>query len=280
MNVVDLPFTVGPERLRVTTLASGSGGNATLFEARDTRVLVDGGIAPRALELALHETRAGGLPDAIIVTHAHQDHVGHTARLAKRYGIPVYMTRATERAAAMPASVEVIRFHPRAPFVLGALTVSPTAVPHDAAQVALVISDGESRAAIVTDLGEITGQLEEHLRGCDVVLIESNHELDLLERGPYPWFLKARVRSARGHLSNAQACELLARLGAEAHTIVLMHLSQTNNREDLAIERARDALGRRRLGTTRLLTAPPRSSLVIDATTRACGRARQLALFA
>ncbi len=150
----------------------------------------------------------------------------------------------------------------REPFTIGALTFRPMPLPHDAAQVALVIEGAGRRAAIVTDLGEVPPGLAEHLRGCHVVLVESNHDAEMLRRGPYPAFLKRRVASARGHLSNEQAHALLRALSPETHTVALLHLSETNNRPDLALDsRAMPSPGRR----TRIHVAAPRETLVLDA---------------
>ncbi|AUX23544.1 MBL fold metallo-hydrolase [Sorangium cellulosum] len=250
--------------MKITIIASGSGGNATLFASRGTRVLVDAGVGPRVLEqcLAAAGGEPGWAPDAIVITHAHADHVGAAARYNKKLKIPIYASEATARAAALGDPARVRVFSPREPFEIGALTVSPRPLPHDAAQVALVVGDGARRAALVTDLGEVPPGLLEHVAGCDVLLLESNHDADMLAGGPYPQHLKRRISSSRGHLSNAQACALLAALPGGTHTVALMHLSEINNRPELALEAARDALSGRR---TRLLAAPPRGPLVLDA---------------
>ncbi len=262
--------------LAVTVLASGSAGNATLFTSDRTSVLVDGGVAPRTLETALEE-RGLPLPDAIVVTHAHQDHVGEAPRIAKRLRIPLYVTRATAKATLLSSKLDVRTYDNREPFAIGDLELAPLPVPHDAAQVALTISDGHACAGIVTDLGEIPPGLAAHLAGCDVLLIESNHDVAMLERGPYPEFLKNRMRSARGHLSNLQTHALLRRVTKRTHTVVLMHLSRTNNREDLALETARDALPAR----VEVMVAPARGLLHIEACPpNEARKMRQLSLFA
>ncbi|WP_437604158.1 MBL fold metallo-hydrolase [Sorangium sp. So ce590] len=251
--------------MKITIIASGSGGNATLFASRGTRVLVDAGVGPRVLEQCLSAAGAGGAlgwaPDAIVITHAHADHVGVAAKYNKKHKIPIYASEATARAAELGDPARVRSFSPREPFAIGALTFSPRPLPHDAAQVALVVDDGARRAALVTDLGEVPPGLLEHVAGCDVLMLESNYDADLLEAGPYPQHLKRRIRSARGHLANAQACALLAALPGGTHTVALMHLSEVNNRPELALDAARDALLGRR---TRLIAAPPRGPLVLD----------------
>jgi len=269
--------------MRIVLLASGSAGNASLFEADGVSVLVDAGIAPRALEARLASVGAR-LPDAIVITHAHQDHVGHALRLARRLKIPIYASESTARTPTLHGREEVKTFSAREPFAIGTLTIAPTPLPHDAAQVALVVEGGGRRAAIVTDLGEIPPGLGSHLARCDVVLIESNHDTEMLQSGPYPAFLKRRIAGARGHLSNAQAHALLRTLPAETHTVALMHLSKSNNHPELALESARDALGGRRV---RLLAATQDACLVLDTAPTETwpllpgsrGKATQLSLF-
>ena len=248
--------------MKIVVLASGSGGNATLFEAGGTRVLVDAGVGPRALAARLRAAGVEGLPHAVVLTHEHQDHFGQCLRLSRKLKIPIHASEATARMPALHGREGVQVFGMREPFAIGALTFSPAPLPHDAAQVALVIEGGGRRAAICTDLGEVPPGLAAHLAGCHVALIESNHDAEMLRRGPYPAFLKRRIGSARGHLSNAQARELLRALPRETHTVVLMHLSRTNNRPDLAGDVARDALAGR---ATRLHVAAPCETLVIDA---------------
>ena len=247
--------------MRIVVLACGSAGNASLFEAEGTSVLIDAGIAPRTLEARLAAADAR-LPDAIVITHAHQDHVGHALRLARRLKIPIHVSEATARTPTLHGREEITIFSAREPFAIGKLTIAPTPLPHDAAQVALVVEGGGRRAAIVTDLGEVPPGLRSHLARCDVVLIESNHDLEMLQSGAYPAFLKRRIGSARGHLSNAQAHALLRTLPVETHTVVLMHLSKSNNHPEIALESAQDALSGRRV---RLLAATQDASLVLEA---------------
>ena len=248
--------------MRVVVLASGSAGNATLFEAGGTRVLVDAGIGPRALAERLAACGVSGLPDAVVLTHEHKDHFGQCLRLSRKLKIPIHASEATARMPALHGREGVKVFGMREPFAIGALTFSPLPLPHDAAQVALVVEGAGRRAAICTDLGEVPPGLAAHLAGCHVALIESNHDAEMLRSGPYPGFLKRRIGSARGHLSNAQASELLRVLPRETHTVVLMHLSRANNRPELALEVARDALAGR---ATRLHVAAPCETLVLDA---------------
>jgi phosphoribosyl 1,2-cyclic phosphodiesterase len=247
--------------MRIYVLASGSDGNATVFESNGSSVLVDGGIGPQALVQRLVDLGTDKMPDAIVVTHAHQDHVGQTARIAKKLRIPVYAHEATARAARLGDRSLVRIFSPREPFEVKRFTIEPIVVPHDAEQVAFRISDGVECAGIATDLGEITADLARSFSVCDAVLVEANHDVGLLRTGPYPSFLKHRVESARGHLSNAQTHELLRRLSIRTRTVILMHLSRTNNTPELALEVAKDALAGRRVN---LFAAEAKRPFAID----------------
>ena len=248
--------------MRITVLASGSGGNAALFEVGETRLLVDAGIGWQTIKERLCETGTLGMPTAILVTHAHLDHLGNAVRIARKRKLPLYLSEATARVTRTDSVPEVFLFGAREPFSVGELLVSPMPLPHDVAQVALRIEGGGRSAALATDLGEVPPGLPAHFRGCDVLLLESNHDPEMLAAGPYPAHLKRRIGSARGHLSNQQTHALLRALPPRAHTVVLMHLSQTNNREALALEMARDALTGRR---ARLFAASQSTPLSIDA---------------
>lgn len=225
--------------MRVGILASGSRGNATLFESDRTRVLVDAGINRKQLERRAALLGFHNALDAIVITHAHRDHVGHCLALAAFHDVPLYMSEATARATDCD---EARVFSPREPFNIGDLVLSPLPLPHDAAQVALRISDGYSDATICTDLGEVPPSLPEFLAGSDILLIESNHDLQMLRDGPHPDFVKRRIASARGHLSNMQTHALLRAIAHTLKSVVLMHLSESNNNAPLALATALDAL--------------------------------------
>jgi phosphoribosyl 1,2-cyclic phosphodiesterase len=229
--------------VRITILASGSGGNATLVEAGGTRLLVDTGVGPDTVRERMRSARGEVLAiDAIVTTHAHGDHVGKLHECARAFGSRVYMTEGTQRRVRAPGGVPTILFGHAVPFDVGAIRIEPMAIPHDAPQVALVFAHASSRAALVTDLGEVPRRLAQHLAGCQLVLLESNHDPELLRRGPYPEFLKRRIASRLGHLSNEQASGLLRELGPDTVEVVLMHLSQRNNSPLLALGAARAAL--------------------------------------
>lgn len=229
--------------MRVTILASGSRGNAALFEHGATRVLVDAGLSPTELSRRMSTAGATRAPTAVVVTHAHGDHLRHAEAVSRRFRVPVYVSESTKRVAPLAGAVSVKVYGAREPFPVGELVVHPLPLPHDAAQVSLkLVSPTGHAAAIATDLGEVPPSLLAHLARCEVVLLESNHDPDMLRTGPYPEFLKRRIASSRGHLSNLQTHALLRRLPREVNAVVLMHLSETNNRPDVALAVAADAL--------------------------------------
>jgi phosphoribosyl 1,2-cyclic phosphodiesterase len=240
--------------LRFTSLGSGSSGNSTLVESRPgeglrpTRVLIDCGLAPRqlALRLALRGLAVADI-DAVFVTHEHSDHVGGVVALQRRHGMPVWASAGTwQRATAKLPQAPAHRVaRDGEPITVGAITLLPFAVPHDAAEpLQLTCSDGLHRIGILTDLGEPTDAVAHALEGCDALLLETNHDPSLLANSAYPAWLKRRIGGGRGHLANSQSASLLdaCRHGA-LRQVVAAHLSRQNNRPELALAALRGALG-------------------------------------
>lgn len=236
--------------MRFASLGSGSKGNCLVAEAGDSRVLLDCGLSPRETERRL--ARLGLAPadlDGILVTHEHDDHVGHAYPFAALHGLPVYLTHGTRRAqeeAGKPATgVELRMIEGREPFALGALRVEPFTVPHDAREpVQFVLGDGARRLGVLTDLGAPTAHVEAMLSGCDALVLETNHELELLWAGDYPKWLKERISGPFGHLDNGAAERLLGALDrSRLQHVVAAHLSQQNNRAGLARAALARALG-------------------------------------
>lgn len=227
--------------MRFAYLGSGSRGNAALIESDGTRLLVDCGFS--LSETVRRLARLAVAPESltgVLVTHEHTDHISGVERLARRYELPVWMTpgtRAAWRADSVPG-LELISAHE--PFVVNGVEVTPFPVPHDAREPCqYVFSDGSCRVGVLSDTGTVTPFIRQQLSGCDALLLECNHDIDMLAVGPYPESLKRRVGGAMGHLSNAQAAELLAGIdtGSLNH-LVVAHLSEKNNKPELA----RDAL--------------------------------------
>ena len=235
--------------LRFCSLASGSTGNATLVEASggitSTRLLVDCGLSQRELakRLAEHGSSVEAI-DAIFITHEHGDHIGCSLALAQRHRLPIWMSRGTWRAVSARAEgldTNLLNFSKDGvELALGDLSVRPYHVPHDANEpLQLTVSDGASRLGILTDAGSCTAIMVEHLAACQALLLECNHDTDLLANGTYPPRLQARIRGTHGHLSNTQAAQVLANVWqrknhAGLQHLVAAHLSEQNNRPSLA----------------------------------------------
>ncbi len=228
--------------LRFKSLGSGSSGNATLVQARDgttlTHVLVDCGLGVRELARRLGE--AGLLPDqvdALFITHEHGDHIGSARSLALRQRIPVWMSAGTYAAIGEPDFEGLLRLARDGDAIgIGDLQLHPFTVPHDAREpLQLHCTDGATRLGILTDLGHVTPHVLSKLAGCRSLLLECNHDSDMLANGPYPHFLKRRIASDWGHLANRVAGETAARLQATGlREVVAAHLSKTNNHPSLA----------------------------------------------
>lgn len=237
--------------MRFCSLGSGSAGNATLVESgsvgRRSRLLLDCGFNLRELtaRLARRGVDCADL-DAIFVTHEHGDHVGCAVTLARRYATPLWMSRGTWRAIGSPDLGGLLHFaRDGEAIAIGDLQVQPFTVPHDAWEpLQVCFSDGRSRLGVLTDAGCMTDYLIGRLRGCDALLLECNHDLDLLAASAYPASLKARVGGRLGHLSNeAAGAVLAAALHGKLQHVVAAHLSERNNRPDLAVAALTAACG-------------------------------------
>lgn len=247
--------------IRVSILASGSSGNLTLIETATTRVLVDAGLGKRETLRRL-ETLSHSIEklDGIVISHEHSDHVGGLPQVLGLWRTAAFFTPATHAAtmASMPATshkrlTHVEHFHPGDRFFIGDIEVSAFSIPHDAADPVGFTFQNDcandcTKVAIVTDLGYMPELVKHHLRGADCLILESNHDLEMLKVGPYPWHIKQRVMSRTGHLSNHAVSEYLCDpegFDGEARYLILAHLSETNNNVDVAKICAEEALQRR-----------------------------------
>ncbi|HET9994464.1 MAG TPA: MBL fold metallo-hydrolase [Candidatus Acidoferrum sp.] len=243
--------------MRVSILASGSSGNITLLETERTRLLVDAGLGKRETlaRLAAVESTVEHL-DGILITHEHTDHCNGLPQMLGLWKAPLYVTEPTlgamqrilpETFGKRLRGVEAI--HAGQHFIIGDIEVHAFAIPHDAADpIGFTFRSNGSKMALVTDLGYMPELVKVHLRGADCLLLESNHDLDMLKVGPYPWVVKQRVLSRTGHLSNHAVSEYLCDpdgFDAIARYLVLAHVSQENNNPDLVRLSAEEALGRR-----------------------------------
>ena len=247
-------------------LASGSSGNAALFSTGATRILLDAGLSARELarRLALIGEDLQGI-DAILVTHEHTDHVAGLPVLArgKKARAPIYLTRLTVPVIDWgPAEPRLMPFQAGACFPIGDVRVTSFSVPHDAIDpVGFCLEAHGVRIGVVTDLGYIPASIKFHLRRTDLLMLESNHDLDMLKVGPYPWSIKQRVMSRVGHLSNLGMSEyLMEDLDASTTHLVLGHLSEQNNHPEIVRMIATQSLEERGLGTQLSIAAQSRPS--------------------
>ncbi len=234
------------ESMKVSILASGSKGNAIFVELDGTRLLVDAGISATRIKRRLMEqdVEAAKL-DGILVTHEHADHVSGLPTLSKWYHLPIFTRRETIEHMPCRGKIPSGCFHAiDGDFRIGSVRVHPFCIPHDAAAPVGYRLEGTETCVIATDLGFVTGSVQAALEDADVMVLEANHDPALLKQGSYPWPLKRRILSNRGHLANSDAAWALVRLRRKPQRVFLAHLSEENNRPELARETVQGILER------------------------------------
>jgi phosphoribosyl 1,2-cyclic phosphodiesterase len=249
-------------------LASGSKANSALVASSTTRILVDAGLSCRETFKRLRAL--GECPEqisAILITHEHSDHVAGLQRLAAKLDVPVFLTEPTHREwgramrdeeGKIPQLPKPEHFSSGRSFQVGDIAVTPFTIPHDAADpVGFTFRTEGVKIGFATDLGYVPVSVRDHLRGCDVLVLESNHDLEMLRSGPYPWPVKQRVMSRVGHLSNDALAEFFSSdYDGRAAYVVLAHLSEQNNHPEIARAAAEHALRERQgLRQNRVLLA-------------------------
>ncbi len=234
--------------LELCSIASGSSGNCICVGTDDDHILVDAGISGKKIEKGLEsiDLKASEMR-GILITHEHIDHIAGLGVMSRRYGLPIYATRGTVEAIKNVKSVGNIDeglfnvIEPDVEFTIGSLNMKPLHISHDAADpVAYKVSNGNHSVAVVTDLGTYDKKIVDELQGLDALLLEANHDVNMLQTGVYPYPLKQRILGERGHLSNESSGQLLCELLHDNFgTVMLGHLSKENNYEELAYEAVR-----------------------------------------
>lgn len=232
--------------LSLSPLFSGSSGNAILISSGRTKILVDAGVSCKRIEEALKSIgeEAANL-NGILITHEHTDHIAGAGVLSRKHGIPVYATEPTWLSMSkLDIQTRLTRIISKNDFYIDDLLIEPFELPHDAADpVGYCVSCGLSKAAVATDLGYFPKAMEDKLKYCNLVVLESNHDVHMLAAGRYPYMLKQRIKSRSGHLSNDDAAEAAVKLACAGVTSILLgHLSKENNSEQLAFRTVTDTL--------------------------------------
>ncbi len=247
---VSKQFQVKPDyNLGVCILASGSKGNAIFISSGDTSLLIDAGLSGIEIERRL---RSRGLDpkdlNAIIVSHEHSDHIQGVGVLSRRYKLPVYINSKTREAAVSQLGNlhDFKKFECGSMFTINDLSIHPFSISHDAKDpCGFTVNQNGTKIGIATDLGIATSMVKEHLKGCTLLILEANHDEEMLINGPYPWPVKQRVKSRTGHLSNAASKTLLNELQHDGlKHVMLAHLSETNNTPQKAVNEVARALTR------------------------------------
>lgn len=235
--------------LSYCTLASGSSGNASLIRADNDVVLLDCGLTGRKLWASMEELDLDpGQIRAVLVTHEHSDHCAGVGVVARRLGVPVYATRGTWKGMLRRVSPlkqeQMQQVIPGEPFQVGRLSIDAFPLSHDARQpCGYRFSDGVHSVGFLTDTGVVLPEARERIRRCTGLVLESNYDPAMLDNGSYPAFLKARIGGASGHMSNSDCAGLLEELAAEqTRHVLLAHLSQDNNRPDLALQEMKNRM--------------------------------------
>lgn len=230
--------------MQVAVLASGSKGNATFVEMDGIRILIDAGISARRIkqELAALGENVEML-DGIFITHEHGDHIKGLPNLVKKYGIQIYSRPATFWAMSCYEELPGDCVNPIIDRIqLGRVAVRAFDIPHDAAAPVGYIIQGTSRCVVATDIGNVDDRLQQMLEGAQVLVLEANHDEEMLKQGSYPYNLKQRILGPLGHLSNRRMAQVVAELRRRPQKLILAHLSESNNRPELAMDTVKSVL--------------------------------------
>jgi len=226
--------------MKVCVLGSGSGGNSFYFEGNGTKILIDVGFYLNVIEERLYDAGiSSGHLNGILITHEHKDHVCGLNMFARKWDIPVYINDMTYNVMKKwTKSINPTIFHNGSNFSIGELEIKPFSLPHDAADNSgFVIKCDGKKIFYATDLGFVTLLAKEHMKNSDLIVIESNHDREMLINGSYPWYLKQRILSREGHISNEESAVALKEvISNKVKEIILAHVSRENNHPDVLID--------------------------------------------
>ncbi len=236
------------------SIASGSSGNCIYVGTKHTRILIDAGVSGKRITQGLAELSTKGEQiDALFITHEHLDHIKGAGILSRKFDIPIYATMGTWEA----MEQQIGRIHPQnkrfvyqgETCVINDICIKPFEIPHDAAEpVGYRISAEKTSVAIATDIGHVTDCVRENISGCKLILLEANHDEEMVRKGSYPWHLKQRILGEKGHLSNKTAGALLAEImSGETERVFLGHLSEENNTPYLAYDTVENVLNENKI---------------------------------
>lgn len=253
--------------MEINIFSSGSKGNCTLLRSDNTAVLLDAGISARSIAAGLRQLHMNIEDiDGVLLTHEHTDHVRGLKTLLKKRTIPIYTRADTFRALPCfggipPESCRVLK---NDAIAIGDMRVQPFSISHDAADpVGYTVTSGSRKITLATDLGFVSSEAEQAMESADALILEANHDLNMLQNGSYPWRLKQRILGRCGHLSNAAAGAALVRLHKKPENIILAHLSEKNNTPSLACDTIRSFMQKCHAGSIPLRAALPNELLTV-----------------
>ncbi len=243
--------------MKICSLASGSKGNCLYLETGETRVLVDVGLSLRETLLRMETVGIDASRiNAVLVTHEHIDHIRSAGSFSRKFNVPVFASHLVcAKADKYFKKTQVCEFESGVTLTFRDVQIDPVPITHDSCDpVGFVIESGEGRAASVTDFGIVTRLITEKLRGCRFLNLESNHDIDMLMNGPYPWELKQRIKSRHGHISNEESLDLLHELAHEGlEALVMAHLSEVNNHPEHVVRTTRAFLNDQNICAPRIV---------------------------
>lgn len=255
--------------MKICSLASGSKGNCLYLETGETRVLIDAGLSLRETLLRMEEVGIDASRiHAVLVTHEHIDHIRSAGSFARKFNVPVFASHLVHaKADKYFKKTQVCEFESGSILTFRDVLIDPVPITHDSCDpVGFVVESREGRSASVTDLGIVTRLVTEKLRGCRFLNLESNHDVEMLMNGPYPWELKQRIKSRHGHISNEESLELLHELAHEGlEALVMAHLSEVNNHPEHVVRTTRAFLSDQNICAPRIVIGDQyRASAVME----------------